>query len=92
MNFNLYWDLIVFKNYTFIEGFRRGFHSLNGEWDESETVARNGVANFVHNFGNGDKLVGTVIKLIATFNNGVSVHNSDGYTFGGLAAIDEDSD
>lgn len=65
-------------NNTFVDGFRGGFHGLDGEGKERELVARDGVTDFLHDFGDGDELVGDAVNPFAGFDDGISVDDGNG--------------
>lgn len=65
---------------------------MDGEGDEGEAVAGDGVADLVHNLGNGDELVGALGKPLSAVDYGVGVDDGDGDALGGLAALSEDAD
>lgn len=52
-------------------------------------MAGNRVANFGEDFGDGNELVGCIVELFPTFNDGVGVHYGHRYSLGRFAAFDE---
>ena len=64
---------------------------MDGEGEEREFVARNGVADFLHDFGDGDELVGEAVELFAGLDDGVGVHDGNGDGIGGFAGFHQHS-
>lgn len=57
---------------------------MYGEGEEGEFVARNGVADFFHDLGDGDELVGEAVEPLAGLDDGVGVDDGDGDGIGGV--------